>query len=203
MLVSDATLYVTTLIAITMAPGPLILMLMVRAAGNDTKGALGFGLGVAAGDVLVILLICLGLGAWLNASPMIEQLGKFALLGYLGWLAVQIWHGKFDLSGADETPRKGACASFLAGAGTCLISPQTLALYTLMLPRLMDVEAAGPTEFFNVTVLTFAALAACFGLVICGAKKLRGFLGSAANVTLVNRTLSCTLAAAGVWMVLG
>lgn len=203
MLFSDATVYVTTLIAITMAPGPLILMLMVRAAGNDTKGALGFGLGVAAGDVLVILLICLGLGTWLTASPAIAQFGNVALTAYLGWLAIQIWRGTFDLSGAETRPHAGVASSFMAGAGTCLISPQTLALYTLLLPRLMNVETASTTEFLSITALTFVALTVCFGLVIFCSTHLRGFLSSAANVTLVNRTLSCTLAAAGAWMVLG
>lgn len=44
---TDYFSYSLTLIAITLAPGSVVLMLMVRAATNDTRGALGFGVGYA------------------------------------------------------------------------------------------------------------------------------------------------------------
>ena len=45
MTAADGFSYVVTLVAIAIAPGPVVLMLMVRAASGDVRGAAGFGLG--------------------------------------------------------------------------------------------------------------------------------------------------------------
>ena len=205
MQLSDATLYVTTLFVLTLTPGPLVLMLMVRAASNDTRGAIGFGLGVAAGDVVIIVLICLGLSSWLGTLPGFDDLSKGALLVYVGWLAGSVWNGEFDLS-ANAKPSqqgKGSIASFVAGLSTCFISPQTIAVYTLLLPTLLNLETAGQSEFLWVAMLTFTALIACFIVVIGFAKQVRRLVSSNSNSILFNRTLSCTLVVACMWMVVG
>lgn len=45
---ADSLSYVLTLVAIAVAPGPVVLMMMVRTASNDVRGATGFGVGFAA-----------------------------------------------------------------------------------------------------------------------------------------------------------
>lgn len=50
---SDIASYFVTLIAITLAPGPVALMLIVRSASNDISGAVGFAMGFALGGLLI------------------------------------------------------------------------------------------------------------------------------------------------------
>ncbi|MDC0136277.1 hypothetical protein OAI26_06395 [Sulfitobacter sp.] len=59
----DMLSYFMTLIAISLAPGPVVLMLMVRAASNDVAGAVSFAVGYAIGGVAIISAVCFGLNA--------------------------------------------------------------------------------------------------------------------------------------------
>ena len=81
---SDAIAYFTTLIAIAVAPGPVVLMLLARAGAGDTRGACAFGGGFALGGVVIIVAVCAGLGHWLKARPALFEYGRFAVLAYLG-----------------------------------------------------------------------------------------------------------------------
>ncbi|MEM9581520.1 MAG: LysE family translocator [Pseudomonadota bacterium] len=201
MLFSDATAYALSLITLTLAPGPLVLLLMVRAAGNDRRGAIGFGLGVAAGDILVIAAICLGFGTWLQSAPGLYEFGKVAMLLYVGWLAWGIWKGGFDIGDAASRKSGGVFSAFFAGCTTCIISPQTIVLYTLFLPRLVNVAEIDLALFALISAITFGALAACFAIVIAFAAKLRDLAHNPIHVVTVNRSLATVLCGAGVWMV--
>lgn len=201
MLFSDAIAYVLSLITLTLAPGPLVLLLMVRAASNDMRGAIGFGLGVALGDILVIAAICLGLGTWLQSAPGIYEFGKVAMLLYVGWLAWGIWNGGYDFSASHKAGSGGLLGSLMAGCMTCIISPQTIVLYTLFLPRLVNVEAIDIALFGQIAALTFGALSICFVAVIGFASPLRRLANNPGNMTLVNGTLASLLCGAGLWLV--
>ena len=67
MIFADATAYVLTLVALTLAPGPLVLLMVAHADGNDMRGAIGFGV-------------------WLQSAPEIREFGRIAMLIHIGWL---------------------------------------------------------------------------------------------------------------------
>lgn len=61
--------YFITLVVIAVAPGPVVLMLMVRSASSDVTGAAWFGIGVAIGGVFIISAVCFGLSTWISSVP--------------------------------------------------------------------------------------------------------------------------------------
>ena len=199
---ADSLSYFITLVAIAIAPGPVVLMLLVRAASNDVKGAAGFGLGFATGGVIIISAVCFGLSAWLTSAPVIFEYSKYVMIAYILWLARGIWEGGFDLNADCETANGSIFGSMGAGLMTCFISPYMMVLFPLVLPEMMDVASIEMPEFLIVALTTFAALGAGAGLIVAFAAQLRRLARSEHAMLVMNRSLASLLVFGGGWMVL-
>lgn len=193
----DITSYFLTVLAIAIAPGPVVLMLLVRAASNDIRGAIGFGLGYAIGGVMIIAAVCFGLSAWLTAKPEVFEYSKYVMMAYILWLAYGIWKGGFDMSKAEDSNKHGSSASVIAGIMTCFISPYMMILFPLVLPGLMDVTSIQMPDFLITALATFAALAVGAGLVVGFAAQLRRLVQSPRHVARMNHALSSLLVIGG------
>lgn len=198
----DTFSYFVTVVAITIAPGPVVLMLMVRAAGNDVKGAVAFGLGYSLGGLLIITAVCFGLSAWLTAVPEVLEYSKYIMIAYILWLARGIWMGGFDMNAECETNPATPLKSIGAGLVTCFISPYMTILFPLVLPEMMNIELIQMPEFLIIAVSTFAALMFGAGLVVVFAAQLRRLARSAKATMIMNRSLASLLVSGGGWMVL-
>lgn len=197
---SDITSYFLTLIAITLAPGPVALMLIVRSASKDTWGAVGFGVGFALGGLIIISAVCFGLGTWLTAVPEIFEYGKYVMMAYILWLAYGIWKGGFDLT--DDCQLKGRSLPAALGAGviTCFISPYMMILFPLVLPGLMDITTIQLPEFLFVGVITFTALFGGAVIIIMFAAQISRIARSQRSMMMLNRGLASVLTVGGGWM---
>lgn len=201
--IADLTTYFLTIIAIAIAPGPVVLMLIVRAAGNDTRGALGFGFGYAIGGLIIISAVCFGLSAWLTAVPEIFEYSKYVLMAYILFMARGIWKGGFDLNQECADPKKRSMfASTFAGIMTCTISPYMMILFPLILPGMMDIQTIKMPDFLIIAVTTFLALATGAGLIIGFAAQLRRLVRSPKYLKTVNRSLAAVLVVGGGFMAL-
>jgi len=199
---ADSFSYFVTLVAIAIAPGPVVLMLMVRAASNDVKGATGFGIGFAIGGVVIITAVCFGLSAWLTSAPVIFENSKYVMIAYILWLARGIWKGGFDLNATCETGANSLISSMVAGLATCFISPYMMILFPLVLPEMTNVASIQMPEFLIVALTTFSALVAGAGLIVVFAAQLRRLARSEHSMMIMNRSLASMLVFGGGWMVL-
>jgi threonine/homoserine/homoserine lactone efflux protein len=198
----DIFSYFTTLVAIAIAPGPVVLMLMVRSAGNDAKGAVGFGFGFALGGVLIICAVCFGLNAWLTAVPEVFEYSKYVMMAYILWMARGIWKGGFDMNSTCDVACGSIGSSISAGLFTCFISPYMMVLFPLVLPELMDITVITMPDFLIVAVTTFLALATGAALIVCCAAQLRRIARSDRGMLILNKTLAVLLVSVGGWMAL-
>lgn len=204
MSLGDTLSYFTALVAIAIAPGPVVLMLMVRAAGNDALGAAGFGLGFALGGVMIITAVCLGLATWLTAVPEAFQYSKYLMMAYFVYLAVGIWRGSFDMDSSSHVETtKSVVTSVAAGVVTCFISPYMMILFPLVLPEMLDIQSIQLPDFVIVSVVTFAALATGAGLIVVFAAQIRRIVKSARATLIMNRTLAAILVGVGGWIAFG
>lgn len=199
---ADTFSYFIAVVMIAIAPGPVALMLMVRAASNDTKGAAAFGLGYIAGGVLIVSAVCYGLGTWLTATPQIFEYGKFVMMAYICWLAWDIWKGGFDMNGTCEVTHATILSSITAGLITCFISPYMMILFPLVISDMIDITVFKLPEFIFVGVVTFLALATGAALIIFFAAQLSRFARSAHSTLMLNRSLATILVGVGGWIAL-
>lgn len=198
---ADTFSYYIALITIAIAPGPMLLLLMTRAASNDVKGAVGFALGAALGSLTIITAVCLGLSVWLTEIPEILAYSKYVLLAYIVWIARDIWNGGFDMTSAVSPKRSGFYLAVGAGFTTCILSPYMLVLFPLVLPEVMDITSVQMPQFLIITFTTFMAEATAAALIVGLAVPLRRLTRSQRGHLLMNRGLSVILVCGGGTMV--
>lgn len=196
----DMISYYLTLITIAIAPGPMLLLLMTRAASNDTKGAIGFAFGAALGSLTIISAICVGLSTWLTEFPAALAYSKYLMLAYIMWIAWGMWKSGFDMNTAEAPRSSGVVLSVVAGFTTCVLSPYMLVLFPLMLPELMDLTQIVMPDYLLITATTFLAEATAAALIIGLAAQLRRLTRTARGTMIMNRGLSVVLLLGGGWM---
>jgi threonine/homoserine/homoserine lactone efflux protein len=197
---ADTLSFFVALVAISIAPGPVVLMQLVRAGSNDTKGATGVGLGWAIGGVLVVAVVFCGLGAWLTAVPAVFEYSKYFLLAYFFWLARRIWNSGFDMSGCCKVSSSSFWSAIATGLGTCLVSPYMMILFPLIITDMLDANAILFSEFAIVSAITFLGLTTGAALVVLCAAQLQRVARSAHSMLILNRSLATVLVGAGGWM---
>ena len=196
----DVLVYFSLLVSITIAPGPLMAILVARTLSRDMKGAVAFGVGIAIGDVAIIALVCAGLGVWLQATPEIFDTAKLIAVIYLLWIAINIWKGSVN-NNQKVNNKGGTIAATFAGVLTCVVSPQTLLLYLMILPKLIDVTSITVSVFSALALITFSGLAFTFVIVIILADRFRSLLESPSRTRNLNRVLAVLIGLSGIWMV--
>ena len=200
--IADASSYFITLIAITLAPGPVALVLIAKSASRDVRGVISFGLGFAVGGLVIISAVCFGLAMWLTAVPEAFAYTKYLMLAFILWMALGLWRGGFGLSeGGEPTPAR-LLPSFSTGLATCLLSPYMILLFPLVLPEMMDITRIEVPDFFIIAALTFVALMAGVAVIIGFAAQLCRLARSPRAMTILNRGLAGLVALGGGWMAL-
>lgn len=195
-----ATSYFIALVAIALAPGPVALIMLVRSAGRDIRGAIGFGFGFSLGGVLIITAVCFGLGIWLTEPPEFFNYSKYVMLAYMLWLAFGIWKGGVDLDAVKDTGGRSVLKAFIAGILTCFISPYMMILFPLVLPGLVNITHIQLPEFAIVASLTFVALLVGSFIIIVFAAQIGRLVRSEKSLRVLNRGLASILAMAGTYM---
>lgn len=199
---ADAASYIMTLIAITLAPGPVALLLLVRSAAKDISGAIGFGIGFALGGLIIITAVCFGLGVWVSEVPELFEYGKYVMLAYILWLAYGLWKSSFQISKFGESVHRSDLSSLTAGMAACFISPYMMLLFPLVLPELVDITQIELPDFAVVAALTFASLTAGSGVIIVFASQISRIVKSPHSMRVLNRFLASVLAFGGCWLAL-
>ena len=203
MLFMDVFSYFITVVALAFAPGPVMLMLMARAASNDVKGAVSFAIGSAIGGLAIISAVCFGLSAWFTDVPEVFAYSKYLMIAYISWIASGIWRGGFDLSrNGDKVKSQSVLTSTFAGFLTCMISPYYMVLLPLSLPELLDITVIEMPDFLIAAVTTFFALAFAKTLIIAFAAQLRRIAKSPKATLIMNRSLAIVLVTVGGGMAL-
>jgi threonine/homoserine/homoserine lactone efflux protein len=195
--------YFITVVAIALAPGPCALVLVVRSASRDLRGAFGFGLGYAIGTVIIITAVCFGLGLWLSSVPAFFEYSKYLMLAYILWLAYGIWNGSVALDGSGKPAQNGIFGSVAAGVLTCFISPYMMILFPLVLPELVNITEIALPDFAMAASLTFAAISAGSMILIIFASQIGRLVRSERSLRILNRSLASLLTCAGTWMAFG
>lgn len=202
MAILDLFSFFVTIVALALAPGPAVLLIMVRAASDDIVGAIWFGIGVAFGGVLIVAVVCYGLSSWMTVAPEVFDYSKYVMMAYILWMAWSVWNGGFDMSSDRDTTSRSARSALVGGFVTCFLSPYYMIILPLMLPEIADIQVIEMPDFLILALTTFLALFAGAALVAGFASQLRRLARSARSMKIMNRSLAVVLVFGGGWMAL-
>jgi len=108
-------------ITATSTPGPNNLLLSANGANFGFKASMPFVWGIRLGNLLLVLLLSLGLGALFIAYPETQHFLKIICVGYMVYLAMKIAFAP----PASQSENKGRPLGFWHGASFQFINPKT------------------------------------------------------------------------------
>ena len=149
-------LYIVTCFAVTVTPGPTMLLALANGTSRNWRIA-GMGiLGAAVSDLLLIGAVSVGLGALLAASEVIFSTVKWVGVLYLVWLAVQLWrnhHAELKTNlGASSTAIQAFSRSLLVS----LSNPKGLLFFSAFLPQFINTAEPQALQYITLALLTAA-----------------------------------------------
>lgn len=154
---STIVLYSVACFAVTVTPGPTMLLALVNGTSRRWRVA-GMGiLGAALSDLLLIGAVSVGLGALLAASEAVFSAVKWTGVLYLVWLAIQLWYGHpvgltTDLSISSPSAKRAFVRSLLVA----LLNPKGLLFFSAILPQFINTAKPQWPQYLLLALLTAA-----------------------------------------------
>ncbi len=178
--------------AVTVAPGPIMAVIITRTLTHDLGGAAGFTAGVCLGKMIAILAIAVGLGVWAKDSA--EWVKLFRITGslYLLWLAFRMWQSA-HLGLTSERPRRGWVSATTAGAAFSLCSPYTFVFYLMVLPSVIPTGLNNPSTLVVVMLVTVSVVGGLLATVILLAHRFRRVVSSPGASIAFSRVMAVML----------
>ncbi|MDR3640431.1 MAG: LysE family translocator [Humidesulfovibrio sp.] len=146
------SLYLAALVAVFLAPGPDMALVVATAGDRGTRAGLRAGLGIACARYAHVLAAGLGLATLLATHPALHTAVRAVGAAYLLWLAWKMLRatpGRAEAAagpsggpGPDETAqgRGKPRADMLRGFLTNLLNPKALLFCGLLLPQFVAPE---------------------------------------------------------------
>jgi threonine/homoserine/homoserine lactone efflux protein len=132
--------FALTAFVLIVVPGPSVLFVVSRGVALGRRAALATVLGNAAGVLVVLLLVAVGLGAIVERSDAVFTVVKLAGALYLLVLGVRMLRHRRALAGmgdATEAP-KGTRTIMREGFLVGFTNPKAAIVFTAVLPQFTD-----------------------------------------------------------------
>ena len=171
-------------------PGPNTMMLLASGVNFGFKRTLPHILGVACGFGLMLLIVGLGLGAAILASPTVASTLKIASVLYMLWLAWRI----ANAGSPDAKDTRGRPMSFVEAALFQWVNPKAWAI------ALAGVASYTVPASYGLSLAIFVAVFILLNVPIAAAwtgfgVALRSFLADPLRLRLFNVTMALLLVA--------
>lgn len=197
-------LFVVATLTLNVTPGPDMLYVIARSAGQGRPAGIASALGIAAGCLVHTLLVACGVAGLLRTAPAAFEVIKYAGAAYLIYLGVRALTGRRRAESDPRVEPSGLGRIFVQGMLTNLLNPKVALFFLAFLPQFAD-AARGPVALqilmlgllFNLlgtTVNVVVALAASFA-----GGRLRSRVGDSAALRWLT---GCALIGLGVRLAL-
>lgn len=133
-------LYLATEAALSLSPGPAVMLVIAYALAQGARRSLWASLGILSANVLYFALSATSLGALLLASETFFQAVKWIGAAYLAYLGLAALLGQRSPITVSRAPARGSApgAIYLAGLTLQLANPKTLVFFVAILPQFVD-----------------------------------------------------------------
>ena len=140
---------------LTLIPGPCVLLLIGQSLTQGVKAAFSSIFGVLVGDIMLIILSLLGVGAILAASAELFQIVKWAgvaYMAYLGFCSIRDAR-KSSVTAINDNHITDVSKSFRAGFLSAVLNPKGIIFYMAFLAQFMN-PAANMALQISILVVT-------------------------------------------------
>ena len=186
---------------LALTPGPVVVATVARSLFSGLGPALGFVAGVAAVDLVYLLLAVFGLSAISSVLGELFIAIKIAGAAYLVYLGIRLWTDRVNPAQIAPTPGpRRFWKSFGEGALVDLANPKIILFYAAFLPTFADLDKLGTQDVAIMAALVVGILVATNLGFAWLASRARGLIRSRRAVKAINRTSGTLMIGAGAWV---
>lgn len=171
----DLTTFVIGTIIIILMPGPNSLYVMSVAAKRGLRPGFAGALGIALGDLILMIASVAGVASLINAEPILFMALKYAGAGYLIWLGVGLLRSVFDKESEvleESDIPKDSRHPFKVALMISLLNPKAILFFVAFFIQFVDPNYENPilsfvilgaiVEFFSQVYLASVILIAVY-----------------------------------------
>ncbi|MFZ6678029.1 LysE family translocator [Undibacterium sp. Tian12W] len=147
-------LFTATEAALSLSPGPAVMMVVAYGIARGWRTSLFVTLGILTGNAIYFAISATGIGSLILASPKVFMAIKYLGAAYLVYLGLSAIFGKpspLTISKLDGVALSGR-KIFSSALMLQLMNPKTLLMFVAILPQFID-----PREPVGVQMLILAA----------------------------------------------
>lgn len=152
--VDIATLF-ASMVVLAAVPSSSVVLVVSRAAAGGVSSGLAAALGVVAGDLVLIGVAMLGLGALADALGPGFVAAQAIGAAYLAFVGISMLR---DPAAPEERSGAVAASSFVAGLALTLADAKALLFYLGFLPAFVDLTSWSVRDFVAVAGVTLFAV---------------------------------------------
>src|SRR5436305_6647529 len=136
-------LFMASALALNLTPGPDMLYVTARSVSDGRSAGVVSAFGIAAGTLVHITALALGLAALLAAVPLAYDAVRIAGAIYLGVIGLQLMLRPRTAAAAATLRRSTLRVIFMQAVITNVLNPKVALFFLAFLPQFVD-RAAGP-----------------------------------------------------------
>ncbi|MBN9219150.1 MAG: LysE family translocator [Mesorhizobium sp.] len=176
--------------AVTLAaatPGPAMFTVITNGVSRGFLRAFIAGVGVAAGDAVLVTLALLGLVALAQTFEWIFLLLKYAGAAYLIFLGVKMWRASAGASHEPQTVEARLSRSFFLGASIALGNPKAILFHASIMPLILNLDTMTFFDGLLVVAVVISVNILTMGMYAALAGRASGWFRTPKRMRLMNR----------------
>lgn len=176
--------------AVTLAaatPGPAMFAVITNGVSRGFVRAFMAGVGVAAGDAVLVTLALLGLVALAQTFEWIFLLLKYAGAAYLIFLGIRMWRASVTQSNEPRTAEARLSRSFFLVASIALGNPKAILFHASIMPLILDLDTLTFVDGLLVVATVISVNIVTMGVYAVLAGRASGWFTTPKRMRLMNR----------------
>ncbi|TPK99258.1 LysE family translocator [Mesorhizobium sp. B2-4-12] len=176
--------------AITLAaatPGPAMFAVITNGVSRGFRRAFMAGVGVAAGDAVLVTLALLGLVALAQTFEWVFLLLKYAGAAYLIYLGIRMWRAAAAQPDKPQATEARLSRSFLLGASIALGNPKAILFHASIMPLILNLDTMTFFDGLLVVAVVISVNVVTMGIYAALAGRASGWFTTPRRMRLMNR----------------
>jgi threonine/homoserine/homoserine lactone efflux protein len=187
-------------IVLGLTPGPVVVTTVARALASGFAPALGFIAGVAAVDLVYLLLAVAGLSALAQVLGDAFIVIKIAGGVYLVWLGIRLLGANVEHRFERAAGESRFWRNFAAGALVDLGNPKIILFYAAFLPTFVALERLAVPDMALLAAIVVGTLTAINLAFAAIAARAGGFVRSRRALRRLNVASGTVMIGCGFWV---
>lgn len=192
--------YSTAVVLAAMTPGPAMFAVITNGVSRGFARAFTAGLGVAAGDAVLVTMALLGLVTLVQTFEWIFLVLKYAGAAYLIYLGFKMWR---SAAARVEDGGKGEgrfVRSFVLGASIALGNPKAILFHASIMPLILDLNVMTFADGLVVVAVVVSANILTMGVYAALSGRASRWFRVPSRMQLMNRVAGGAMIGTGAFI---